>query len=95
MTAGTIDADLEPSGHIALHRLPVPASRESLRRRRCDPGQDRSHRRSHLDRACVEKFPARYCLSRVVIAGAAEERHLVRVIRGRPCANMRRNRPTA
>ncbi len=91
VTAGAIDADLEPSRHIALHRFPVPAACESLRRRGSDLRQDRTHSCSYLNRAGIEELPAQYCLFRIVVAVPPKEHHLVRIIRGRPGANLRRS----
>jgi hypothetical protein len=92
MTPGTIDADLEPSRHVALHGLPVSAARKSLRGSRRNLGQYRSHCRSNLNRAGIEKFSARYRLTLIIIAVPTKEHHLVRVIRRRPNANLRRAR---
>jgi hypothetical protein len=36
-------------------------------------------------------LPARYCLFRVIVAMPAKERNLVRIVRGRPGANLRRS----
>jgi hypothetical protein len=80
VAAGAVDADLEPASHVALHRFPVATTRESLRRRCRDLGQDCSHSRSHLNRTGVKEFPARCRTSGIVIAVPAEKRNIVRII---------------
>jgi hypothetical protein len=81
MTPGTVNADLEPTGHFALHRLPVTTSGESLRRRGSDLDQNRSHRRPYLKRAGIQEFPSRYCLVLSIVLMAAEKRNIVRIVR--------------
>lgn len=62
MTSRTIDTHLEPSRHVALHRLPIAAACEPFRRGGSDLHQDCAHGRTHLHRARVKKVALRSSL---------------------------------
>lgn len=85
MPAGTVDTKLEPARHLPLHRLPVAATGESPRRRRCDGDGSGAHRRPHLRRLRVERPTARLGHRWVVGAVALE------VVRRRRAGHPARN----
>jgi len=80
MTPGTVYADLEPTGHPALHRLPVTTSGESLRRRCRDLDQDRAHCRPSLGRAGIQELTSRDWLVRGIVLMPTKERNIVRIV---------------
>lgn len=80
MTPGTVDADLEPACHLALHGLPVAPASEPLRRGRGDLRQHSAHGRSYLHRARIEEITPGHCLGGVVVTMPPEERNIMRVI---------------
>jgi hypothetical protein len=89
VTPGSVDTDLEPSRHRALHCFPVTTTRESLRRCGRNLRQNRAHGRPHLDWAGIQKLLPKYSLARVVFTMSAKVSNVVRVIRRWPGANRR------
>jgi hypothetical protein len=81
MALRTVDADLEASRHVALHRFPVTASREPLGRCRSHLDKYRAHGRPYLGRAGIEEVASRHWLVLGVVPMPSEERNIVRIVR--------------
>ena len=68
----TVRPYLEPPGHVAVHRFPVPATGEPVRRRTGYCHEHGGELGSHGCRARSDEVPAGDCLGRIVVTMTLE-----------------------
>ena len=72
---------LEEAGHLAVHRFPVAAARESLRRRSCDSAEHGRDLGPHVRRTSTKKQPARSGAVGIVLLMTPEVDDVMDVVR--------------
>src|SRR5206468_391436 len=80
LALGPVEPDLEPSGHVSLHRLPVPAAGEAFGRSRGDGDEYGQELRANAAGAGVEKLTPRAGHVGVIGLVSLEVDDVVRVI---------------